>query len=116
MPVVITLVEDYNPVWPSWFEQLKARLDGVLIGIPHTIEHVGSTAVPGMTAKPIIDMVIVVEAGASLPSRRSWKQSDTPIMATKGFQAEKYSRYPVKKRKRACLLITCMSVRKEIRR
>ena len=61
--MTVTLVEEYNPLWLSWFEQLKARLEGSLHGIPHTIEHVGSTAVPGMTAKPIIDITIVIEAG-----------------------------------------------------
>jgi GrpB-like predicted nucleotidyltransferase (UPF0157 family) len=64
MPVVVTLVEDYNPEWPLWFEQLKERLKAALGGTLHTIEHVGSTAVPGMWAKPIIDIVIVTEAGA----------------------------------------------------
>lgn len=60
--MIVTLVEDCNPVWLKWFEQLKERLEAVLNGVPHTIEHVGSTAVPGMVAKPIIDIVIVTEA------------------------------------------------------
>ena len=62
--MTVTLVEEYNPLWPVWFEQLKARLAGALHSVPHTIEHVGSTAVPGMTAKPIIDINIVCEAGS----------------------------------------------------
>lgn len=61
--MTVTLVEEYNPLWPLWFEQLKARLEDGLDNIPHTIEHVGSTAVPGMTAKPIIDINIFCEAG-----------------------------------------------------
>ncbi len=61
--MTVTLVEEYNPSWPLWFEQLKTRLEGALDGVPHTIEHVGSTAVPGMTAKPIIDINIVCEPG-----------------------------------------------------
>lgn len=61
--MTVTLVEDYNPIWPLWFERLKKHLEAVLNDIPHTIQHVGSTAVPGMTAKPIIDATIVVEAG-----------------------------------------------------
>ena len=61
--MVVTLVEEYNPVWLLWFEQLKMRLEAALYGLPHTIEHVGSTAVPGMTAKPIIDITIITEAG-----------------------------------------------------
>jgi len=61
--MAITLVEEYNPIWPEWFEQLRIRLEVALTGIPHTIEHVGSTAVPGMVAKPIIDITIVTERG-----------------------------------------------------
>ncbi|MEK7354429.1 MAG: GrpB family protein [Chloroflexota bacterium] len=61
--MTVTLVEEYDTLWPLWFEQLKTRLEGVLHGIHHVIEHVGSTAVPGMTAKPIIDIVIVCEPG-----------------------------------------------------
>lgn len=59
--MTVTLVEKYNPLWRLWFEQLKARLEDALHSIPHTIEHVGSTAAPGMTAKPIIDIDIVCE-------------------------------------------------------
>ena len=56
-------VEKYNTAWPSWFEEIRNRIESQLQGIPHTIEHVGSTAIPGMTAKPIIDIDIVIEAG-----------------------------------------------------
>jgi len=59
--MTVTLVEEYNPEWLAWFEQLRARLESCLNGIPHTIEHVGSTSIPGMTAKPIIDITIVAE-------------------------------------------------------
>lgn len=65
----MALVEEYNTVWPSWFEQVRSRIEDQLQGIPHTIEHVGSTAIPGMTAKPIIDIVIVINPGAFLVVR-----------------------------------------------
>ena len=61
--MAVALVEVYNPLWPLWFEQLKKRLEAALDGVPCAIEHVGSTAVPGMFAKPIIDINIVIEAG-----------------------------------------------------
>lgn len=60
----MALIEEYDSVWPSWFGQVKARIEEQLQGIPHTIEHVGSTAVPGMAAKPIIDIDVVIEHGA----------------------------------------------------
>jgi len=60
----MNIVEKYNTAWPSWFEQIKSRLQVQLQGIFHTIEHVGSTAIPGMVAKPIIDIDIVIEPGS----------------------------------------------------
>ena len=54
-------VEKYNPEWVSWFEQLCSFFDPKLA--PHVIrfEHVGSTAIPGMISKPIIDLDIVIQ-------------------------------------------------------
>ena len=57
----VTLVSQYNPVWPKWFETITARIEPELTGVACRFEHVGSTAVPGMTAKPIIDIDIVIE-------------------------------------------------------
>lgn len=51
-PVVIV---DYNPLGPKQFETLRGRLANVLGGLALTVEHVGSAAVPGLAAKPIID-------------------------------------------------------------
>jgi GrpB-like predicted nucleotidyltransferase (UPF0157 family) len=59
----VTLVERYNPEWPNWFLQLHALLGRTLAGHFYAIEHVGSTAVPGMTAKPIIDIDVVMRDG-----------------------------------------------------
>jgi GrpB-like predicted nucleotidyltransferase (UPF0157 family) len=55
------LVRPYDPVWPSWFAEIRDRLGPALAGVDHRIEHVGSTSIPGMTAKPIIDLDIVVD-------------------------------------------------------
>jgi GrpB-like predicted nucleotidyltransferase (UPF0157 family) len=57
------LVEPYNPEWPRWFTQIQAVLYRSLAGTYYAIEHVGSTAVPGMTAKPIIDIDVVQREG-----------------------------------------------------
>jgi GrpB-like predicted nucleotidyltransferase (UPF0157 family) len=62
--MTVTLVTPYNPEWPAWFLSLNAFLGRNLAGTYHAIEHVGSTAVPGMTAKPIIDVDIVLREGA----------------------------------------------------
>ena len=60
--VVITVV-DYDPAWPGRFAELRDEYARALraSGVPvAAIEHVGSTAVPGLAAKPVIDCDIVV--------------------------------------------------------
>ncbi|MGD9142869.1 MAG: GrpB family protein [Dehalococcoidia bacterium] len=57
----MTLVEKYNPAWPQWFDKIKAFLGDKVSRICIRIEHVGSTSIPGMIAKPIIDIVLVIE-------------------------------------------------------
>ncbi len=54
-------VQPYDPDWPRAFEEIRAELTEALIGVDvQTIEHVGSTSVPGLAAKPVIDVDIVV--------------------------------------------------------
>jgi len=53
----------HNPAWSASFERERQRLTPVLAPrLVHPIEHMGSTSVPGLVAKPIIDMVAVVES------------------------------------------------------
>jgi len=54
-------IEPYNPDWKSRFDQLKQVLTALLTGIPMDIQHVGSTAIPGLPAKPILDIDIIIE-------------------------------------------------------
>lgn len=55
----IRLVE-YDPQWPHRFEEEAKRIRTVLGQHALCVEHVGSTSVPGLTAKPIIDIVLLV--------------------------------------------------------
>src|SRR4051812_3834249 len=50
----------WDPVWPQRFEEMSARLAAALGETAARIEHVGSTAIPGMLAKPIVDIQISV--------------------------------------------------------
>lgn len=59
----ITIVE-YDPTWPELFEREAKRICLVLGSKALQIEHVGSTSVPGLCAKPIIDILLVVEDSA----------------------------------------------------
>ena len=51
---------EYDPAWPRLFEREAARIRGALGPKALRIEHVGSTSVPGLAAKPVIDIDLVV--------------------------------------------------------
>lgn len=55
------IVEDYNPEWKTEFEKARSFYSSILSDVEHSIEHVGSTSVPGLWAKPILDIDIVVK-------------------------------------------------------
>jgi len=61
------LIADYDPHWPALFARLRSRIEPALEGIASRIEHVGSTAVPGLAAKPIIDLDVVVPSVTAVP-------------------------------------------------
>ena len=56
-PIVLA---EYDPEWPRLFEREAERIRGALGDKALQIEHVGSTSVPGLAAKPVIDIVLVV--------------------------------------------------------
>ena len=55
-------IVDYDPAWPGLAEQELRRIKGALDGVAVRLEHVGSTAVPGLAAKPILDLQLSVDA------------------------------------------------------
>jgi GrpB-like predicted nucleotidyltransferase (UPF0157 family) len=54
------VVSDYDPNWPTLFERERTRIKNALGSFALAIEHVGSTAVPGLPSKPIIDLLVGV--------------------------------------------------------
>ena len=60
------IIEDYDPRWPQVFEMLRSRVSAVLNELAISIEHVGSTAVPGLAAKPIIDIDVLLRSSTDL--------------------------------------------------
>ena len=56
------VVRDYDPEWPRWFQTLSDYVWPAVRDVAVRIDHVGSTSVPGLAAKPIIDLDIVVAA------------------------------------------------------
>ncbi|HVV13848.1 GrpB family protein [Amycolatopsis sp.] len=59
-PAKVTLAE-YDPAWPARFERRAAELREILGERARLIEHIGSTSVPGLAAKPIVDIVVGIE-------------------------------------------------------
>jgi len=60
----VIVICDYDPRWLALFESLRATLSAALGDLVSRIEHVGSTAVPGLAAKPIVDLDAVLRSGA----------------------------------------------------
>ena len=55
MPIEIV---DYDTAWPRQFEEEKGRILAAIGRHVAAVEHIGSTAVPGLAAKPIIDILV----------------------------------------------------------
>ncbi len=69
-PVIIA---DYDPQWPVRYEEERERIVAAIGNYIDDIQHIGSTAVPGLAAKPIIDILVIV------PSLEQVEQSVRPL-------------------------------------
>jgi GrpB-like predicted nucleotidyltransferase (UPF0157 family) len=81
MSVRKAVVCDYDPAWKVSFETEKSLLKDVLRGVVLNIEHIGSTAVPGLAAKPIVDILMEVAGFSELDNL-------TAEMAAIGYKAK----------------------------
>jgi GrpB-like predicted nucleotidyltransferase (UPF0157 family) len=78
-------VVPYDPGWPGLFAALAARIRAAMGPLALRIDHIGSTAVPGLAAKPIIDVQVSVrsfdDVGAierAMGSLGFWRRADNP--------------------------------------
>jgi len=55
------VISDYDPAWPERFRREEAKIRIALGEAALAVEHVGSTSVPGLAAKPIVDILLLVE-------------------------------------------------------
>lgn len=55
------VIADYDPAWPERYEAERARILGAVGPQVRRIEHIGSTSVPGLAAKPIVDILVAVD-------------------------------------------------------
>ena len=59
-PAPYVEVVDPDPAWPQWYDELATRIRGALGSRVLLLEHVGSTSVAGLAAKPVIDIDLAV--------------------------------------------------------
>jgi len=60
-------IREYDPTWPDQFSELASRVTAALGALELRVEHIGSTAVPGLAAKAVIDLDVVLESPRDLP-------------------------------------------------
>jgi GrpB-like predicted nucleotidyltransferase (UPF0157 family) len=65
LPVIVV---DYDEDWPAVFERLARPVREAVAELGGRVEHVGSTSVPGLAAKPIIDVDVVVPSRRDVPA------------------------------------------------
>ena len=65
------VIEDYTPQWKTEFQKIVASLGNENVAKSLSIEHVGSTSVENLAAKPIIDMDIVIPDMSVFPEMKS---------------------------------------------
>ena len=56
------IIANYDATWPERYADLQRRVEQALAATALSVEHIGSTSVPGLAAKPIIDMLLVVRS------------------------------------------------------
>jgi GrpB-like predicted nucleotidyltransferase (UPF0157 family) len=94
MSDLITVVS-YDPAWPEIFRQLGTHLRAALGGVALRIDHIGSTAVPGLAAKPIVDVQISVERLEPVePFRSPLEAAGYRYRATNTERTKRYFREP----------------------
>jgi GrpB-like predicted nucleotidyltransferase (UPF0157 family) len=72
------LIAAYDETWPARFEEQRARIKRAVGEAALRIDHIGSTAVPGLAAKPIIDVQVSSVTSTRTPSTsRPWKRRGT---------------------------------------
>jgi GrpB-like predicted nucleotidyltransferase (UPF0157 family) len=97
MPPKPIVIVAYDPRWPQQFEAERASLADLFSEAAASIEHIGSTAVPGLGAKPIIDIMLGVgvlqEVESRIPSLESFGYEYVPELEVE-LPERRYFRKP----------------------
>lgn len=72
------VLSEYDPAWPEWYAAQERRIQGALGDRVRLLEHAGSTSVPGLVAKPRIDVILAVDDSAD-------EAAYVPDMAVVGY-------------------------------
>jgi len=90
----------YDPSWPGWFAELGRELRGALGDVALRIDHIGSTSVPGLAAKPIIDVQVSVASFEPLDAfRRPLQRLGYVYRADNPERTKRYFREPPSRRR-----------------
>ena len=88
----------YDPAWQARFEELVQHLLSILAGRDVHVEHVGSTSVPGLAAKPILDVDVVLQNGTDFEQVKAALEADgyyhVGDLGIAGREAFKYDSKP----------------------
>jgi GrpB-like predicted nucleotidyltransferase (UPF0157 family) len=85
LPIIL---KPHNPAWAAEFLIYKEQLEKILTGLPIVcIEHIGSTAIPDLIAKPVIDIAIEAPASACHDIRERLENHDYTYVRCKGRAA-----------------------------
>lgn len=94
------IVVSYDPRWAQEFSKLKAHLETALKGRIMSIEHVGSTSVEWLPAKPILDVDVVMRSYDDFPGIKSslenlgyWHEGDLGIKGREAFAYSEQSEF-----------------------
>ena len=96
-PIVLSA---HNPHWTEWAEEEMAMLSDLLSGFDKRISHIGSTAIPGIMAKPIVDILIEIAPATDKDAVRRVMESagyicmsasDERMSFNKGYTPEGYA-------------------------
>lgn len=76
------MLSEYNPAWPKWYAEESEALKGLLGVAIRRLRHIGSTSVPGLTAKPTVDILLeIVDDVSAKDVRESLEQGGWTTMA-----------------------------------
>lgn len=96
-PIVLSA---HNPHWSEWAEEEKTSISTLLAGFDKRITHIGSTAIPGIMAKPIMDILVEIPAETDKEGIRKIMEdagyicmsvSDKRMSFNKGYTPEGYA-------------------------